>query len=102
MVGVPFAVQQRRDAEFAEARTAAEVDVLQRQWLAEDRAIAEAANPLTRQANEIAQRLRKVEHAIAPDGYLAKALGDVMGRLGKEVIAPLQKRVMTDAPGAVD
>jgi hypothetical protein len=90
---VPRVIQDRRDPEFAEARTAAEVDALQKQWIAEDRVLAEAASPLAKQADDIVQRLRKVEHAVAPGGYLAKALGEVLGRLRKELITPLQKRV---------
>jgi len=86
----PRAVQERRDEEFANARTAYEVDKLQQKWLAEDQALVEAHGfaaqemaSLREENRSLHRRLAALEKLLGPKGrkwtaHWVKVLGDVI------------------------
>jgi hypothetical protein len=69
------AVAARREREFERARSAADVDRLQRKWANEDAAIAEAADWRTREVAELRAR--------------DAALEGLLGHHGKRLIDPI-------------
>jgi len=89
---MPRDVMARRDREFAEAKSARDVDMLQQKWLAEDQALAEAQGStaqalasLRAENRDLRRRLAKLERLVAPKGVLMAGIGDALGRTRKDL-----------------
>jgi hypothetical protein len=79
---ISAAVQKRRQQEFDQARTRAEVDQLLERWQSEDDAAARAQDWRTRQVVEHGRRLDRLERALFnANGDLSDTLVDVFAKV---------------------
>jgi hypothetical protein len=94
---------RRRDAEFAKAETAADVDRLTKQWQSEDAAVLHAEDWRTREVVGLRQRVAALERLT---GDLAKATGDALRQVRQEerahAAAELERRGFVSYHGVWD
>jgi hypothetical protein len=96
---MPRDVMARRDREFAEAKSARDVDMLQRKWQAEDAAAAAAADWRNRELIELRGRVAALERALLSKNgrglsmHVCQLLGDVFAGLKKDILKKLEPRI---------
>src|SRR5687767_7115806 len=83
------AVYDRREAELAAAKTAADVDVLQQRWAAEDWSAAQAVDWRNKEVADLRSRVAALERILGPGGRrlgseVAKATGTALRQIRQD------------------
>ena len=86
-------VQRRREQEFARARTALDVSILQARWEREDTMASQAGDHRERELIDLRKRVAKLEALTRPGGVFIDAMAEAVGKMVRQVRVDLEARI---------